>query len=158
MGSAKKSTKAMQLVPNDSLHPIDHWLAIRKSWVRHLKDYDPLTAIISADRIYGEQADIEGEPKWPFIRLGPKISSPWSATGLVGSVARLSTHSFHSGPFTDEAERAAAEVLKASNTFSLATLEIVDLQWVASNTIPDPGKVGAWHSIVDIDVTAALWL
>jgi hypothetical protein len=143
-------------MPNDSLNPIDHWLAIRKAWVVHLKGFAPLTGIVSAGSIYGEQADINGEPQWPFIRLGPKISSPWTATGLAGSVARLSTHSYHSGPFTDEAERTAAAVIEAMNTFSISTLEIIDMQWVASNTLPDGAKAGAWHSIVDIDLTAAL--
>lgn len=139
---------------NDNLHPVDTWLAVRQAWVAHLAAFAPLTELVSASRIYGEQ--VPSEPKWPFIQLGTQVSTPWTAYGFTGSLHRLTTHAFSRGPFTDNISRIASAVVASMNTFAIENVTMIDFQWIGTNVIRDGAEADGYHAIIDMDITATL--
>lgn len=138
---------------NDDLHPIDQWLPLRKAWVAHLLATSAITDIVGQKIFGGQPTPL---PSKPFIRIGPQISAPFSGYGWRGSAHRLTTHCFASGPFSDQAAQIAAAVVASANDFYIASLDIVDLQWAGTNTIPDSGSPSDWHAIVDFAITTVL--
>lgn len=57
--------------------PIDYSLEVRKAVVKHLINDEDVTALVSRERIYGEESP--AKPVWPFIRMGfvlPRRSRP----------------------------------------------------------------------------------
>lgn len=133
--------------------PTDNTLAVRKAVVRHLKNDADLTALVSSASIYGEEPP--SELKWPFIRLGFIITSPFEAQGWDGSEHRLTIHAFCHGPFTDATIRVNAAIVDAMKSFQVPELGIVDLQWRGSEIVRDTDEASAFHGINQFDYIGA---
>lgn len=131
---------------------IDHWLTVRKAWVAHLITLQPIAGLVPTAKIWGENPP--AEIAWPFIRIGMEITTPFLATGWSGSSHRLTTHAFDKSGDTNNISRIAAAIVEAGHTFSIATLDLVDWQWVNTNVIRDTDEKSAWHAIIDFDLIA----
>ena len=134
--------------------PRDYSLELRQRTVATLKAYAPLTALVSAGSIYGEQPP--AAPAWPFIRYGLAIAGAWEATGqLDGSTHRVTLHAFSHGPYTDAVQRIAAEVVAAMDTLTMADESVIDLQWVGTQVLRDTDEADAYHAVIEFDVTVS---
>lgn len=132
--------------------PIDHALLVRQGVVAHLKAYAPLTGLVSAARICGEEPPAKID--WPFIRYGFPITTPYVATRMQGSAHRVTLHAFAHGPFTDSVLKIAAAIVKGMQSLTLETLDLVDLQWVGTNVIRDTDEANGYHAVCDFDLVA----
>lgn len=130
----------------------DFSLELRRQVVTWLKGYAPLTALVSADHIHGEQP--KAEPVWPFIRVGLPESEPYEAQGLDGSSHRFTLHTFSKGPFTDSILLINKQVLNAMDALELDQY-VVEREHRGTNTIRDTDEAGAYHSIIRFDITIA---
>lgn len=136
------------------MRPIDFSLPIRKAVVAHLREDGPLTAMVAADHIHGEQP--KGDPVWPFIRLGFQTPSPWMATRLSGSSNAFSIDAFSKGPYTDRIYEIAAAVVAAMQGFSIPTLDLRDLQWTGTVYLRDTDEAGAYHAVIGYSLIATI--
>lgn len=134
--------------------PTDYSLTLRKRVVATLSGYEPLTALVSATSIYGEQP--KATPRWPFIRYGLGIAAPWEATGqLDGSTHRVTLHAFSHGPFTDAIHGISAQVVDAMGTLTLADESLIDMQWIGTQILRDTDEADAYHAVIEFDVTVS---
>lgn len=134
--------------------PTDYTLQVRRAVVARLKAYAPLTALIAAASIYGEQA--ESNPKWPFIRYG-STTLPYDAQCWSGSRHLVDVHVFCNGPYTDAVLAAAAQVLAAMDEWQPPTgTGIVELEWAGSigplRDSPE-SEAAKYHVVVQFSVT-----
>ncbi len=136
------------------MRPIDFSLPIRQAVVAHLKADAPLTNLVAADHIYGEQP--KGEPQWPFIRIGFQTPSPWMATRLSGSSNAFSIDAFSKGPFTDRIYEIAAAVVAAMQNLTIPTLDLRDLQWTGTNYLRDTDEANAYHAVIGYSLIATI--
>lgn len=132
--------------------PIDFSLPVRQAVVAHLKSYAPLTALVSAARIWGEQP--KGDPEWPFIKLGFQISTPWMATRLSGSGHMFSIDAFVRGPFTDDAYKVAAAIVAGMQTLTIPTLDLRDLQWTGTTPLREGDEANDYHMVIGYSLIA----
>lgn len=133
--------------------PRDYSLELRQRTVATLKAYAPLTALVSAGSIYGEQTP--AGVQWPFIRYGLSIAGAWEATGqLDGSTHRVTLHAFSHGPYTVAIYRIAAEAVAAMDTLTM-TESVIDLQWVGTQVLRDTDEADDYHAVIEIDVTVS---
>lgn len=135
--------------------PTDLFLPLRRQVVSHLKGYAPLTALVSASRIYGERPK-DAEPEWPFIRLGLAETEGWDASGLSGSSHPFVIHAFAhgtGGKFTDDIQNISREIVAAMN--ALETDEyLVECEFRSATTLPEQDE-GKFHAVVRFDITIA---
>lgn len=133
------------------------WLELRKAWVTFLKADPDVRALVSAVRIYGEQPS-DALPDWPFIRIGPMLSTDaFAAYGMTGMGYRLTTHVFSAGPFTDHCSQTMRAISDAGKTFFMPTADLVDFQLASATMIPDAGDTpGRWHGILQHDAIPVL--
>lgn len=136
------------MLPNQK--PIDHWLMLRKAWVAHLIANAPVAGLVTVEKIWGEKPP--ANIKWPFIRIGNAITTPYVATRQNGSSHRLTTHVFAKGSDTNDVSRIAAEVVDLMEGFSIPSLDLVDRQWVGTNVLRDTDETDAWHAAIDFDL------
>jgi hypothetical protein len=117
--------------------PTDYGLEVRQSIITHLQGYVPLTALVSASRIFGEYAG--ATPTWPFIRYGLPDDAPFEATGWDGSEHAVTIHAFVNGdPGGDQVRRVAKQVVAAMQTWTGPTgLGIVTAEWERTNVLRD---------------------
>jgi hypothetical protein len=126
---------------------VDPTLPLRQAVIRTLRADDALTALLPAERIYGERSP--AELTWPFVRYGQ------ADIGQVGG--SLPIHVFSKQQFTDEAASIASAIVDALDGRSLALDggRKATLTWPeASGTqiIPDSAEADAWHAIIRFDV------
>lgn len=133
--------------------PTDYSLEVRKQVVAHLKGYAPLTDLVSAGRIYGEQPP--ADPDWPFIRYGLGIAGPYEATGpLEGSTHRVTLHAFSHGPYTDAIHAIARQVVAAMYTFQ-PVQSLLDMQWAGTQILRDTDEANAYHAVIEFDLVVS---
>lgn len=134
--------------------PTDNWLETRKAVVAHLIAGVPLGLVDTSEKIWGEVPP--AKIGWPFIRLGFQISAPFEAQGWSGAVHRMSIHCFAKGNDTNGVSAIAAAVVRRLDSLEMPdALRVVDLQWIANNTIRDTDETSAFHTICDFDITVA---
>lgn len=123
-------------------------LEIRQAVVAHLRASAGVTALVPAARIYGERAaSAQGEPQWPFIRMGYANSDMFEATGWDGVETQFTVHVFADGPHTDAVQTIAKRVVTAMENFAPGNMGGASADWVRTVTVPDdiPEKL---HAIV----------
>lgn len=133
--------------------PVDYSLEVRKAVVAHLVADEGVTALVSAEKIWGEE--IKGAPSWPFIKLGFIITTPFEATDWDGSAHRVTVHAFSKGPFTDAVAQINKAVVAAMDTVAVPGLGTVDLQWRSTDVVRDTDESSAYHGINQFDFTVA---
>lgn len=136
--------------------PTDYSLDVRKSIVANLKAFAPLTARISAARIYGEEAP--ADPQWPFIRYGLSDAAAFEATGWDGSEHDVAIHAFVNGPYTDNIEKAVTQIVEAMKGWQAPSgLGIVTAEWIGKAVIRDnPGEEQSkYHAIIRFAIAVA---
>lgn len=131
----------------------DNSLLVRQETVRHWKSFAPLTALISAAKIFPENPPADAP--WPRVQYS-SFSQPWGGVEYSGSVHFVDAHVFFNGPGTDNVHMAAAQVIEAMK--SLAFLGLADHEWIGTvgplNDAPI-GEAYKWHSIVSFRVSVA---
>lgn len=132
--------------------PTDLSLDVRRSIVAHLKNYAPLTMIVSAARIYGEEAPANTE--WPFIRYGLPLVGQFEATGWDGSEQEVTIHAFANGPGTDSISRAAKQVVEAMKGWTPAGLGVAAGEWLGTTLLRDSPEAEAskYHAVIRFNV------
>lgn len=132
--------------------PTDLSLDVRRSIVAHLKSYAPLTGIVSAARIYGEESPANTE--WPFIRYGLPIVDEFEATGWDGSEQEVTIHAFVNGPATDNVSRAARQVVEAMKSWAPVGLGVAAGEWLGTTILRDsPEAEGSkYHAVIRFNV------
>lgn len=134
----------------------DYTLQVRKAVVSHLKGFAPLTALVAASRIYGEQPEVN--PVWPFIRYD-STTLAYEATCWSGSQHLVNVHVFANGPYTDAVLNAAAQVVQAMATWTppMGT-GVVDCEWVGNigplRDSPE-SESAKYHVAVQFNLTVA---
>lgn len=131
----------------------DQTLRLRRAVVSHLKGYAPLTALIAAGSVYGEQPP--ADPAWPFIRY-QSTTAPYEASCWSGSTHIVQVHVFCNGPYTDAVLNAHAQVIEAMKTF--APDGVVESEWVNSvGPLRDspPPEAAKYHMVAEFSVTLA---
>lgn len=136
--------------------PTDYSLEVRQSIVAHLAGYAPLTSLVSAARIYGEEPPTD--PVWPFIRYGLDLNGPFEATGWDGSKHDVTIHAFARGPYADAGQKIAKQVVEAMKTWSGPSgTGIVTAEW--QDTIPlrdsPPEEKSRYHFVIRFAVAVA---
>lgn len=126
----------------------DLTLNVRRAVVAHLHSYAPLTALVSAARIYGEQPP--ANPQWPFITYS-STTLPYEAVCGSGSQITVSVHVFCNGPYTDAVLQASAQVVEA-----MRTLDTYECEWIGNiGPLRDspPDEQAKYHVVVQFRVT-----
>lgn len=129
---------------------IDFSLPVRRAVVAHLKTKTVLTSLVSAASIHGERP--KSMPEKPFILLGFQVATGWEATMLSGSRNTFSIDAFSRGPYTDQIYAINAAIVEAMLDFVLPTLDLRDLQWTGSITLPDGQD--DYHGVVGYSLIA----
>jgi hypothetical protein len=99
---------------------------------------------------------VDAEEKWPFLRIDPIDSTPFEASGWVGSECAVTVHAFVRG---EESTKA----IQTLDALIVAALDEVELPLSAGNllsldhrrttVIPDIKGPGSWHGIVRFEAT-----
>lgn len=129
---------------------IDLSLEIRRAIVAHLKADATVTALVPANRIYGEFA---ASDQFPFIRMGYSATAQYEAQGWDGSEGDFAIHIFAGGPGTDAILTIAKRVVASMTAFAPASIEGAYADWLRTDVVPDevPQKL---HAIVVFAVRA----
>ena len=129
----------------------DNTLRVRREIVAHLKSYAPLTALISANSIYGEQPP--SNPDWPFIRYS-STTLPYDATCWSGSTHLVDIHVFCNGSYTDAVLNASAQVVEAMKGFvPEGTIEVEWANSIGPLRDSPPTEAAKYHMVVQFNVT-----
>lgn len=120
---------------------VDNSLVLRQSLIAYLTNRTD-----AVDRVYD---DVDPSSLWPFIRVSITSTTGWEATGQSGSMSVSSVHVFSKGPGTKEAMTIAGQVVRLLEEFDMpGDLQIAEWTWDATNILPDPAVLGAYHAIV----------
>lgn len=131
----------------------DYSLEVRKQIVAHLKGFGPLTALVSASSIDGEQP--AAKAPWPRVQYGLVITGPYEATGpLSGSTHRVTLHAFAHGPYTTDILRIAKQVVAGMKALTLFE-SLIDNQWVGTQILRDTDEADAYHAVIEFDLTVS---
>ena len=134
---------------------IDLSRPLKAAIVDHLAADAVVTALVPATRIYAMTPP--AKPKWPFIRYGSSIASPFEASCWDGSSTRVTLHAFaetttgYAGE--DRALEIAAAIVEAMKTFQPDDLGVIECEWLQTRCIRDSDEADQWHSIVEFQVT-----
>lgn len=135
----------------------DYSLEVRRSVVAHLKSFGPLTALVSAARIYGEKQPVDAA--WPFVRYGLSEAAPFDATGWDGSEHDVAIHAFANGPYTDAIEGISKQIIEAMKVWpGVPGTGIVSAEWIGPKTIvrdSPPEQEAKYHSIIRFAIAVA---
>jgi hypothetical protein len=132
---------------------------LRRALLARLKADTGLTALVPAASIYPQA--VEGEPTWPFVKLGPPITRPRKAACVNGGDVAVDVHAFarareSGGSVVETAEDhagrigAAIETALADNWIALeggprARIRLSDLQLLQDEE-PD-----AFHYVAQVN-------
>lgn len=131
--------------------PTDLSLEIRRAIVAHLRADATVTALVPADRIYGEWPTVT-DPEWPFIRMGYADAEAFEASGWSGSESGFTVHVFADGPGTDAVQTVAKRVQRSMEGFE--PLSVASwAEWRRTNVMPDV-VAGKLHAVLMFDVVA----
>lgn len=136
----------------------DHSLILRKGIVAYLKDHAGVTALVPADRIFGEQPP--ALPAWPFIRCGFMQMLPVRLDCYLGGEYPFTLHAFSKANGTDEILTIRAAIIDAMDGASIPLDSALNTGSAAvclarhdlSNLIPDGDEAGAYHDIHNFTV------
>lgn len=122
----------------------------------HLKTFAPLTSLVSAVRIYPEEAP--ANPTWPFIRYGLPIASEFEATGWDGHEQEVTIHAFANGPGSDNLARIAKQVVEAMKSWVPDGLGIAAAEWTATDTLRDSPEAeqSKYHAVIRFNVAVTV--
>lgn len=132
--------------------PTDLSLEIRRAIVAHLRADATVTAIVPAERIYGEWPTVT-DPEWPFIRMGYADAEAFEASGWSGSESGFTIHVFADGPGTDAVQTIAKRVQRSMENYAPMSLDGSWSEWRRTNVMPDV-VAGKLHAVLMFDVTA----
>lgn len=131
--------------------PTDLSLEIRRAIVAHLRADAAVTALVPADRIYGEWPTVT-DPDWPFIRMGYADASAFEATGWSGSGIAFVIDVFADGPGTDAIQTIAKRVQRSMEAFEPLSVASWS-EWRRTNVMPDV-VAGRLHAVMAFDIVA----
>ncbi len=131
--------------------PTDLSLPLRQAIVAHLRGDASVTALVPANRIFGEWAT--GEPAWPFIRMGYPDADAFEATGWSGSEHDFQVHVFAEGPGTDAILTIARRIQASMENFAPASMDGAWADFRRQVTIPDV-VAGRLHAILTWQIYA----
>jgi hypothetical protein len=131
--------------------PTDLSLEIRRAIVAHLRADASVTALVPAERIYGEWPTVT-DPDWPFIRMGYSDAAAFEASGWSGSESGFTIHVFAEGPGTDAVQTIAKRVQRSMEAFEPLSVASWS-EWRRTNVMPDV-VAGKLHAVLMFDVTA----
>ena len=110
-------------------------LDLRQAVVAMLRADAGVTALVSAENIFGEFASVENGN---FIRIGYADATGFEASGWSGSEHdNFVIHAFIDGPGTDGVQRVCVRVVDAMEEFDPAAFDVVELEWIRTQIIPD---------------------
>lgn len=134
---------------------------LKAAIVDHLFADALLTSLVPADRIYAMSPP--ASPKWPFVRYGSPIASPYEATCWNGATVIVTLHAFaetkkatSTGPFYAGEDRAldiAAAIVKAMETFDPNGLDVIECEWTGTQCVKDNDEADQWHSWCQFSIT-----
>lgn len=125
-------------------------LMLRKEVVRHLKANETLVALTDG-RIYGEQPP--ARPKWPFIRFGVPVSTPYEASDFDGSEHDVIIHAFARGPGMDACSTLCRALERALDDFDPVSFSTLDADWTNTQIIQDGDEADCWHGLISFHFT-----
>jgi hypothetical protein len=125
--------------------PRDLSLETRQAVVAHLRAYAPLTALVPANRIFGEFVGLE--PEYPFIRIGYPIVEPYEATCWDGSESDFIIHVFAYGPGTDGASQISKRVVDGMALLEPAIYGMPHNEWLGTQVTGDV-VMNVLHAVV----------
>lgn len=136
----------------------DHSLILRKGIVAHQKAYAPLTALIPAASMYGEQP--KAVPSWPWSRVGFIPMIPVRLDGYVGGSYAITLHTFSKANGTDEILLIRAALIDCfaiskvalDSDLNTGAAAVCQFKHDLSNLIPDGDEAGAYHDIHNFTV------
>jgi hypothetical protein len=124
----------------------DPSLDLREAVVTRLRATSALTAITTADKVFGEQPT-DPLPERPFTRYGVDDITPREDGCWSGATVEFPIHSFSQKKFTDEIRQMNAAVASALHD---AVLDLgggmkSTITWLGSTVRRDAADVKAWH-------------
>ncbi len=131
----------------------DFALQAREYLVEALRADAALTALLPAERIYGEL--VPAKPTWPFIRVEPPISAPDRATCLDGSTEQFAIHCFTKGGSADACFIIRGAIIKALDGVCErinAGANRIDIIYNGAQMLRDTAEAEAWHGIANFQV------
>lgn len=134
---------------------IDLSRPLKAAIIDHLAASPSVIALVPATRIYAMSPP--AKPKWPFIRYGSPISSPFEATCWDGSSTRVTLHAFAETTGTyageDRALDIAAAIIEAMKTFRPSDMGIIENEWIGTQCVRDSAEADQWHSWCEFRLT-----
>lgn len=135
--------------------PVDLSRPLKAAVITHLASDAGVTALVPAVRIYDMTPPAKA--KWPFIRYGSPISSPFEASCWDGASVRVTLHAFaettnvYAGE--DRALDIAAAIVKAMDSFEPAGLGVIECEWIGTQCVRDSDEADQWHAWAEFRVT-----
>lgn len=134
---------------------IDFSRQLKAAIVDHLAADAGVTGLVPADSIYAMTPP--AKPRWPFIRYGSPITSPYEASCWNGSSTRVTLHAFaettNSYAGEDRAHDIAAAITASLQYFGPDDFGVVECEWLQTRCISEDHEADRWHAIIEFTVT-----
>lgn len=129
-----------------------HGLALRRAITQRLRADAGVTALVAADRIYGDEPP--AEPEWPFVKYLSLPVLPYESSCGRGDEATVQISAFAYGPGTDDIWAIASAIREALDdaSLTLATgIDLVSIDWTSTQILREPDvDASAYHAAVQI--------
>lgn len=133
-------------------------IALKGEVVRCLSSFAPLLALVPEQSIFA--MTIPAMPKWPFVRYGSPIITPYEMSCGRGIDARVTIHAFAETTATrageDAAQLIAARVVSALAEFTPAGMSVVSCDFLGDRLIVEDAESSRWHAIVEFRIIVIL--
>lgn len=127
----------------------DLTLPLKRAVVDHVAADAGVLGLVPYESIYGQTPP--AKPSWPFIRLGPIITTPFEAQCWSGITARIMWHAFAETTEDYAAEdyvlQISAAISNAMGLFKPTGIGVVSNRFVQVYSVQDGPEADKWHSI-----------
>ena len=134
----------------------DPSLALRETVIERLRAASSLTAITTANRVFGEQPG-DPLPDRPFTRYGVDDIRPRRPSCWDGATIEFPIHSFSMAKFSDQVRQMNAAVAMALDGLVIDLddegTNRAELRLIGSTVQRDAGDPNGWHGIARFEAT-----
>lgn len=131
---------------------VDLSFAVREAGVVFLRASGPVTALIPASSIYGQ--DVPPNRPYPHIQFGAPGAVPLEYSCVNGSTVTMDVHVFAENEA--ECNAIAAEIVEQMDgrTLNLEAGRETVVRWTGGQTMRDPEDEQLWHAVRTFDFEA----
>lgn len=136
---------------------VDLTRQIKDGVILHLSSYPRLNTFVPRDNIYAMQ--VPANIKYPYIRFGTPITTPYEASCWRGTTCRMTLDAYaEGGPEAEAGETSVmlikAHVVEAMNHLHIDGLSIIGNEFLGAREVMVDSEADRWRSIIEYNVTA----